>query len=182
MGIGHHLEERKLFHDICEKNTLRARLECRLKQLDRWTDTMVAARRKRTRKHFLKTIQRLFREVEVLGPEVVHHSKDLISRIQAELKCSEEEVKRFEEQYRKELAEAQEAERKMQEAAKRTSLQSSNKALELYRALKRAERKLLAEKADVVKVQQELSSEAKDRPILQRELARAVGEVQAFTL
>jgi hypothetical protein len=108
--------------------------------------------------------------------------------VEEELEVSVEEVRAFEEQHKKEVAESQEAHRALLAAeqalsgAERASeaKDRADRLAELRHKHRRVERRARKEAKDVEVVERELASEARDREILTAELHRLLEELELF--
>ena len=184
----HNPRERCLFSDLQEKSVL-------TKQIQRLSSSMrrLQARAAKRRNHhwrarYANSIQRATAQVAELGRQVSSRAHELRSRVQEELEVSVEEVRIFEEQHKKEVAESQEAHRALLAAEQTLSgaepaseaKDKADRLADLRHKHRRLERRARKEAKDVEVVEQELASEASDREILTVELHRLLEELELF--
>ena len=147
-----------------------------------------AAKRRshRWRARYTNSIRRAAAKVEELEQQVLSRAQGLRLRVQEELEVSVEEVQAFEEQHKKEvmeLKEAHQALRMAEQALSGAELASeakdkADRLAELRHKHRRAERQARKEAKDVEAVEQELTSEARDREILAVELHKLLEEIE----
>jgi hypothetical protein len=187
----HNPRERRLFHDLNEKNRLAEEFRLLSARLRRWQNRMRKKRGKRWQAQYARSIRRAQERLAELQPELLSRAEGLKARIQEEQKVSRDEVKQFEQQYKKEVAELKEAQQALEEArdsldeAKTEALKPEEAGIllaDLRRKRRDAAREMRRESRDLKRVEQEMEAEEQDKAVLSYELRRIVAEIEGLRI
>ena len=181
----HNPQERRLFRDLQERSVLTKQIQ-RLSSSMRRLKARAAKRRShRWRAQYANSIQRATAQLVGLEQQASSRAHELSLRVQEELESSVEEVRSFEEQHKKEIAELKVAHEALRATEQALSAELASEATdkadrlaELRHKHRRTERQSRREAKDVDDVEQELASEARDREILTIELHKLLEEIQ----
>ena len=181
----HNPQERRLFRDLQERSVLTKQIQ-RLSSSMRRLKARAAKRRShRWRAQYANSIQRATAQLVGLEQQASSRAHELSLRVQEELEISVEEVRSFEEQHKKEIAELKVAHEALRATEQALSAELASEATdkadrlaELRHKHRRTERQSRREAKDVDDVEQELASEARDREILTIELHKLLEEIQ----
>ncbi len=184
----HNPQERRLFRDLQERSVLTRQIQ-RLSSSMRRLKARAAKRRShRWRARYANSIQRATAQLVALEQQASSRAHELRLRVQEELEISVEEVRSFEEQHKKEIAELKVAHQALRATEQALSAELASEATdkadrlaELRHKHRRAERQSRREAKDVNDVEQELASEARDREILTIELHKLLEEIQLLS-
>lgn len=196
MAKGHNKRERTLLKDISDKNRLVNRISKLSRLIKRWKKRTNKNCGKRVKARHLDSMNRYSQELGTLEQQVLNQAQDIKTRIEGELKISDTETIEFQKQYKKEIDELMQARAKIKESRK--ALEQAKTAVEEGKApedpkvtaevlthLEANYGKSLAkekkEARDVKAVVTELSSEEKDRKLLERELKKTIAELTALS-
>ena len=181
----HNPRERALFRDLQEKSVLTKQVQRLASSMRRLQARADKRRNHRWRARYANSIERSVAKVEELEQQIVPRAEELRLRVQEELDISVEEVRAFEEQHKKEVAELNVAHQALRATEQALSAELASEArdkadrlAELRHKHRRAERQARREAKDVEAVEQELASEARDREILTVELHKLLEEIQ----
>jgi len=193
---GHDRKERLLLTDIKEKNRL-ANEFCNLSSdVRRWRDRLEKKRGKRWQAQYRGSLERASARLENLRGELLAQAEDLKARIETEQEVSKSEIAKFQKQYEKEVLELANAQAELAEARKAfASAEAETRAVaegsveaekaaavlaDLRRRQRLTRREAKREGRDKAKVEQEISSEEKDKVLLSHELQRTIAEIEAL--
>jgi predicted phage tail protein len=185
----HNPRERRLFRDITEKNRLTEEFRRLSGRMRSWKKRMGRKKGKRWQAQYGLSIRRAQERLEMLRPHLLELAEELRSRIEEEQKVSQDEIKQFEKQYSKEVAELKEAQQALAEASKavedaKTAAGDEENAgailAELRRKRRDAATEMRREGRDLKKAKQEIESEEQDTFTLAYELRRIVGEIESL--
>ena len=184
----HNPRERRLFRDLQEKSILTRQIQRLSSSLRRWKARAAKRRSHRWRARYANSTQRTTAQVATLEQQVSSRAHELRLRVQEELEISVEEVRSFEEQHKKEIAELNVAHQALRATEQALSAEVASEArdkadrlAELRHKHRRTERQSRREAKDVKAVEQELASEAHDREILTIELHKLLEEIQLLS-
>lgn len=185
----HDPRERRLFEDLNEKNRLAGEFRRLSSRAGHWRRRLRRGRSKRWQAQYRIALGRAEERLAVLRADLLTRAEDLKARIQEEQKLSKAEVKKFEKQYEKEVAELKQA-RQAAAAAREAVAEARSSADEIEDAaavlseLRRrnwgAARDLRRETSEVKKAEQEIDSEEQDKAVLSYELRRIVAEIESL--
>lgn len=165
--------EKRLKRDINAKNEIRRDLEKSVSLVRRLSEKLKNCRNRGKISRYNSTIKRHRNQTEQRRVEFLRSNEDLEKRIRQEMEYSEQEVEEFKTRLQKETREMEEARSKLAEI--KTDREKSEKTEDredLARHMARATMRLLSETGDVKHIEQELSSEEKDKIMFTHELKR----------
>jgi predicted phage tail protein len=186
---GHNPRERRLLRDINEKNRLTEEFRRISARLRGWQKRLDRKKGKRWQAQYRLAIRRAQEKLAKMRPQLLEMVGDLKSRIEEEQKISQDEIRQFEQQYRKEVEELKEAQQALSEAnaelekAKAGSGEDERAGAllaELRRKRRDAATEMRREGRDLKKAEQEIASEERDKITLAYELRRIVGEIESL--
>jgi hypothetical protein len=180
--------ERKLKKDINFKNALRRDLVGSVQQLHRWQERLHEIGNARKARKLEKTVRRYADYIDDLRGFLAPMLDDLESRIKAEMKWSEEEIRTFSDEVKEETGLA----RKAREAFMRArdvlgAAEDEDRKIEPEELAKlktdytAAFRAFRLEKHRLLEAEEELQSELVDREIFKLELKRIMVERHFMT-
>ena len=192
---GHNPSERRLFTEIKEKNRLAGEFRRISGRMRRWQQRLTQKRGKRWQAQYASSIHRAQEWLEAARGELLSQAQDLKQRIETEQKVSKTEIREFEKQYKKEVAElmaaqeqlaaADEAFTKAQQKAGTEggdAAKSSAVLSELRRRRRSAAREATRETQDVKRAKREIASEQQDKGVLSHELRRTTAEIESLSI
>ena len=194
----HNIIERKIKSDIILKNTIRKRLARNIRKVSDWAERVEKANNNRIKSKFEGNIERYLPMIRDSRKVVLGLIEDLERRIVDEMKFSKKEMEELKAAKKKEYEELVAAQKLLLKAgngtlsdeeiseitgksiedivAQREAASAEEKGKKPLFAreflLAKAEKIVKAEKKDADSVEEELSSEEKDKKIFERELAR----------
>jgi chromosome segregation ATPase len=185
----HDPRERELFRDINEKNRLAGEFRRLSSRAKHWRGRLSRGPSKRWQAQYRNSLRRAERRLAELRTELLSRAQQLRARIEEEQKLSKTEIKQFEKQYEKEVAELREAQKAAAEAKEaiagaRADADDTEEAAAVLAELRRkswgAAKELRRETSEVKKAEQELASEEQDKLVLTYELRRIVAEIESL--
>ena len=184
--MGHRSIEHKLRADIEERHNLKNEIEKKQSLVNKLTRKLEHGKKKQSNNRYSATIKRLNAEVETLKCELNEMNLDLQNRITNEVKFSEEEVRNFTDQYKKEYAEMIETQSKLNAIEEGTMEpdvegESGEESVPKEAIVARTKRILDRERRIVDGIQKELSSEERDKVLFARELEQIMAELKAYS-
>ncbi len=183
--MGHSSVERRLRSDIDERHILKNELSKRQSLAEKLTGKLERTKKKRLNNRYSATIERLDTEIEDLKQELYELNLDLQKRIADEMEFSEDEIRGFREQYKRELAEVQETEDKLraiQEGESEPEVQETpeEEPPPKEAIVARTRRMLDREKKIAEEIQREITSEERDRIFFTKELQQITAELRDY--
>jgi hypothetical protein len=185
----HNPRERRLFRDLDEKNRMAGEFRRISSRARHWRNRLRRGPSRRWRAQYLNSLRRAEKRLAALRAELLSRAEELKARILEEQEISENEVREYEKQYRKEVAElkkAQEAAAQAKEAIgeARSEAGETEQAAAVLAELRSkswvAARNLRRETSEMKRAEQEIASEERDREILSYELRRVVAEIESL--
>lgn len=185
----HDPRERRLFRDLNEKNRLAGEFRRLSSRARHWRARLRRGPSKRWQAQYRNSLRRADARLAKLRAELLSRAEQLKARIQEEQKLSKTEIKQFEKQYEKEVAELKEAQQAAAAAREviakaRQEAGETDQAAEVLAELRRkswnAAKDLRRESSEVKKAEQEIASEEQDKAILTYELRRIVAEIESL--
>jgi hypothetical protein len=187
----HNPRERKLFKELNDKNRMAEEFRRLSSRLRGWKKRLSQKKGKRWQKQYTLAIQRASERLELMRPELLARAEELKARIEEEQKLSKDEIKQFEKQYAKEVAELKQAQEALAEAreavdeAKVEKLDPERAGLfmaELRQKRRVAAREARRESRELKKAEQEIASEEQDMLTLASEMRRIVAEIESLRM
>jgi len=184
--MGHRSIEHELRADIEEKHNLRNEIGKKQSLVTQLTRKLEHEKKRQLNKRHSATIKRLSAEIETLKCKLNEMNLDLQKRITDEVKFSEEEIRSFDDQYKKEYAEMMETQSKLNAIEEGTMEpevegESKEESVPKEAIVARTKRILDRERRIVDGIQKELSSEERDRVLFARELKQIMAELKAYS-
>ena len=173
----HTIVERQLKADIIRKNLIRKSLQQKLDSVRRWTALLEKDTKKQQKNRFRNSIDRYREQIDGLKKELSKQNEELEARILSEMHYSEDEVKAFQAELKKETKALEKVKAELQETAA-TGKTKEDPELKLKR--RRLEKLLNEESKKIDASEKELVSEARDKVLFTRELKRIALEKELY--
>ena len=181
--MGHSSVEHRLRTDIAERHTLRNEIRKKESLNARLTHKLERTKKKRLNNHYSATINRLIAEVSDLRSQLNSMNMGLRERITDEMEFSEEEIATFREQYKEELAQVEEVKTKLkstEEAAESDAEEQEEEPAAKEAMVARTKRMLKKERKLLEGLEEDISSEERDRVLFARELQDIMVELGKY--
>jgi len=186
----HNSRERKLFGDLNDKNRMAEEFRRLSSKLRGWQKRKTYKKGKRWQAQYALAIERAQDRLAEMRPLLLAWAEELKARIEEEQKLSADEIKQFEKQYVKEVAEFKKAQEALAEArdavdeAKSEKLDPEQAGIflaELRQKRRVAAREARRESRELKKASREIASEEQDMQTLSTEMRRIVAEIESLS-
>ena len=183
--MGHSSVEHRLRADIAKRHSLKNDIGKKESLAARLTRKLERTKKKRLTNRYSATVKRLTVEMDNLKSQLNEMNMDLRKRITDEMEFSEEEIVRFREQYKEELAQVEESESKLKSAEEGAAESDAGEQDDEEPAAKEAmvaRTKLILKKERrlLEGLEEEIGSEERDRVLFAKELQGIMVELAEY--
>jgi len=170
--------ERQLKTDIIRKNLLRKSLQKKLFSIRRWSELLLKSPKNQQKKRYQDSIDRYTVQIGGLKKELLKRNETLEKRIISEMKFSEDEVKTFQAELKKEVKALDKIQKELDETSEKQK--STKNKIELQLKKRRLVKMLADESKKMSESEKELVSEKRDEALFTLELKRIALEKELY--